>query len=285
MSLHPALSFKGFRAVQEDYGLTPIQFAAYMTIALATDGKRGATPKPLSYATIAKRANISRRYAYTCAKKLQALKLLTWVGGSTGNTFQLLWGVERSSTLQGEKPAETGDSVVRSSTPTPEPAQSVVHSSTRVEHSSTLDPQSVVRSSTPIYQDKDKDKERDKDKSSTPPTIPDASDALLRHYEKTLGPLTPGLVMQLARLAFEYPEAWVKEAISVTEDRAKTSLKYTEGILKRYREEGKAIPGVPKPRKPDTIAPEPHIPTPEERAEISKLMRELKPDFSAKAGA
>lgn len=123
-------------------------------------------------------------------------------------------------------------------------------------------------------------------KDTSAPTIPDASDALLRHYEKTLGPLTPGLVMQLSRLSFEYYEAWVKEALTITEDKASApSLKYAEGILKRWRTEGKAIPGAPKPRKPDTIAPEPHIPTPEERAEISKLMRELKPDFSAKAGA
>lgn len=272
-NLHPALSFRGFRSVQCDYGLTALQFAAYMAIALATDGKTGITP-PISYATLAKRANISRSHAYNCAKKLRGMGLITWTSTGTGNKYLLQWGVSQGATLHGENALDNAGGV----SPQTIPDVSVVLHDTPVSPQTTLTPPSVSPQTTPIYKDKDKGSIQDKE-------VQPAPDDVLKRYQSCIGDLTNGLRLQLARLCHEYPPAWVKEALTITEDNHKNSLRYTEGVLKGFVKDGKPLPGAPKPRKPDTVGTPPYVPTPEELVEIRRILREEKPDFKALAKA
>lgn len=130
-----------------------------------------------------------------------------------------------------------------------------------------------------------KDKKQEQD-ISTQYDIKNPTPLFLHAQKQFDMPWSIGMEKTLAALAADFSEPWVREAIVLAKTRKTTTIPYVKGILKSWKSDGKDTPDMtPKPRKPDTIAPEPHIPTPEERAEISKLMRELKPDFSAKAGA
>jgi DnaD/phage-associated family protein len=65
-------------------------------------------------------------------------------------------------------------------------------------------------------------------------------------YEQNIGPLTPMISENLRDFETSYPSGWLEEAIEIAVTRNKRSLKYIEGILKRWQTEGRAEDGQPK---------------------------------------
>jgi DnaD/phage-associated family protein len=65
-------------------------------------------------------------------------------------------------------------------------------------------------------------------------------------YEQNIGPLTPMISENLRDFEATYPAGWLEEAISIAVARNKRSLKYIEGILKRWQVEGRAGDDQPK---------------------------------------
>lgn len=59
-------------------------------------------------------------------------------------------------------------------------------------------------------------------------------------YEQNIGPLTPMISENLRDFEATYPAGWLEEAIGIAVARNKRSLKYIEGILKRWQTEGRA---------------------------------------------
>lgn len=58
-------------------------------------------------------------------------------------------------------------------------------------------------------------------------------------YEENIGPLTSLIGDDLAGLADDYTEEWVREALHIAVEREKRNLAYIKGILRRWRKEGK----------------------------------------------
>lgn len=58
-------------------------------------------------------------------------------------------------------------------------------------------------------------------------------------YEEHIGLLAPLVAEKLKDLESEYPEEWIANAIRLAVERNKKSLSYIEGILRRWRDEGK----------------------------------------------
>lgn len=71
-------------------------------------------------------------------------------------------------------------------------------------------------------------------------------------YEERIGSLTKFISDSLAAMVADYSPAWVVEVIGIGADAGKTSLRYMEAILKRWKREGKDTPDVvltPKVKK------------------------------------
>ncbi len=58
-------------------------------------------------------------------------------------------------------------------------------------------------------------------------------------YEENIGLLSPMVTEKLKDIESQYPEEWIAEAIRLAVDARKASLRYIEGILKRWRDEGR----------------------------------------------
>ncbi len=58
-------------------------------------------------------------------------------------------------------------------------------------------------------------------------------------YEQNVGGLSPMVAEKLKDLESQYPEEWIAEAIRLAVDAHKASLRYIEGILKRWHDEGR----------------------------------------------
>jgi DnaD/phage-associated family protein len=58
-------------------------------------------------------------------------------------------------------------------------------------------------------------------------------------YEQNIGPLTPMIGENLQEFEKAFPAGWIEEAIGIAVARNKRSLKYIEGILKRWQAEGR----------------------------------------------
>jgi DnaD/phage-associated family protein len=58
-------------------------------------------------------------------------------------------------------------------------------------------------------------------------------------YENNIGILTPMMSEELKDIEQNYPEEWIKEAIGIAVKSEKRSLRYIEGILKSWKQEGK----------------------------------------------
>lgn len=63
---------------------------------------------------------------------------------------------------------------------------------------------------------------------------------IFRLYEDNIGPLTPMIADALNDAERTYPQAWVVEAIELAVKHNKRSWKYSEAILRRWKEEGRA---------------------------------------------
>ncbi len=63
---------------------------------------------------------------------------------------------------------------------------------------------------------------------------------IFRLYEENIGPLTPLIADALSDAENTYPPAWVAEAIELAVKHNKRSWKYSEAILRRWKEEGRA---------------------------------------------
>lgn len=63
---------------------------------------------------------------------------------------------------------------------------------------------------------------------------------IYRLYEQNIGMLTPLIADRLEDLEQTYPQAWLEEAIGIAVKQNKPNLSYVEGILKRWRSEGRA---------------------------------------------
>ncbi len=72
--------------------------------------------------------------------------------------------------------------------------------------------------------------------SSTPLERPN----IFRLYEENIGPLTPLIADALTDAESTYPAEWVAEAIELAVKHNKRSWKYSEAILRRWKEEGRA---------------------------------------------
>jgi DNA replication protein len=58
-------------------------------------------------------------------------------------------------------------------------------------------------------------------------------------YEENIGPLTPLLSDAIHDAEATYPEAWIKEAITIAAEKNKRSWNYIKAVLKRWQEEGR----------------------------------------------
>ncbi len=63
---------------------------------------------------------------------------------------------------------------------------------------------------------------------------------IYRLYEDNIGPLTPLIADALNDAEKTYPPEWVAEAIDLAVKHNKRSWKYSEAILRRWKEEGRA---------------------------------------------
>lgn len=72
--------------------------------------------------------------------------------------------------------------------------------------------------------------------SAPPPERPN----VFRLYEENIGPLTPLIADALKDAEATYHLEWIKEAIEIAVKNNKRNWKYTEAILKRWKEEGRA---------------------------------------------
>jgi len=68
-----------------------------------------------------------------------------------------------------------------------------------------------------------------------------ATDHLFKTYESEIGMLTPMISEEIKDAATVYPEAWIIDAIRISAQSNKRSWKYIEGILKRWRTNGKEV--------------------------------------------
>jgi DNA replication protein len=62
-------------------------------------------------------------------------------------------------------------------------------------------------------------------------------------YEQNIGPLTPLIADRLRDVEQTYPEEWIDEAIEIAVGRNRRNIGYVEGILRRWRTEGRAADG------------------------------------------
>ena len=58
-------------------------------------------------------------------------------------------------------------------------------------------------------------------------------------YEANIGALTGIIADHLKDAERDYPDGWVEEAITLAVEHEKRSWKYIQGILERWRKEGK----------------------------------------------
>lgn len=63
--------------------------------------------------------------------------------------------------------------------------------------------------------------------------------SIFRLYEQNIGPLTPMLADRLRDAENEYPAEWIPEALRLAVERNVRNWRYIEGILKRWKEEGR----------------------------------------------
>ncbi len=63
---------------------------------------------------------------------------------------------------------------------------------------------------------------------------------IFRLYEQNIGPLTPLIADALNDAESTYPAEWIAEAIDLAVKHNKRSWKYSEAILKRWKDEGRA---------------------------------------------
>jgi DNA replication protein len=63
---------------------------------------------------------------------------------------------------------------------------------------------------------------------------------IFRIYEENIGPLTPLIADALNDAESTYPPEWVAEAIDLAVKHNKRNWKYSEAILRRWKEEGRA---------------------------------------------
>ena len=72
----------------------------------------------------------------------------------------------------------------------------------------------------------------------SPQTIRDKPN-IFRLYEENIGPLTPLIAEDLRAAEQEYPESWIEEAFHLAVQRNARSWRYIDGVLKRWKEEGR----------------------------------------------
>ena len=63
---------------------------------------------------------------------------------------------------------------------------------------------------------------------------------IFKVYEENIGPLTPMIADALKDAENTFPAEWIAEAIDLAVKNNKRNWKYTEAILKRWKEEGRA---------------------------------------------
>lgn len=93
-------------------------------------------------------------------------------------------------------------------------------------------------------------------------------------YEQNIGLLTPMMKDQISAAVEEYGGEWCVEAIRVAVGREKRFWSFVEGVLKRWKRDGKDV-------QPNSTIP-PHeeteqlpSPSPEKQAEIEARVRRL----------
>ena len=99
-----------------------------------------------------------------------------------------------------------------------------------------LQAKEVKRYSNALEEDTDTDKEKDIDKDKE--AIGDA----FAFFENNFQLITVYTSEKLGNLIDEYTVQWVREAMQIAVDNNKRSLSYVEGILKRWKAQGKNVP-------------------------------------------
>jgi DnaD/phage-associated family protein len=74
----------------------------------------------------------------------------------------------------------------------------------------------------------------------TPSSPPLERPNIFKLYEENIGPLTPLLADALKDAEQTYPPEWIAEALEIAVKSNKRNWKYTEAILRRWKEEGHA---------------------------------------------
>ena len=86
----------------------------------------------------------------------------------------------------------------------------------------------------------------------SPAVSPDEPPNVYRLYEENIGPLTPLIADALAEAEDAYPAAWIEEAIRISVQNNKRSLRYVLTILERWQREGKYGRQEKSKDRPDT---------------------------------
>jgi len=81
--------------------------------------------------------------------------------------------------------------------------------------------------------------DRGLDEAVSTASLPLERPNIFRLYEENIGPLTPLIADALKDAEAAYSEEWIAEAIELAVKHNKRSWKYSEAILKRWKEEGR----------------------------------------------
>lgn len=240
-ALQPAFTFKGMRAAQQGYNLSPFQFAAYMAIVLHADGRTGKTP-PISYTELGEKAGMGRRTAVDSAKALKAAGLIAIESGKedkernrysllmTGAAFALAPTVPSAA----DAPASAADA--------PEDDELVqdLHSASAADahnkdSSGGLNTNGLNdRAETGVgvvvdEQETDAGEDLFEEETATEPARP----TLFAIYAEEIGKLTQMVGEELADLVKEHGEDGVTDAIRAAVTANVRTLAYIKGVLRR----------------------------------------------------
>lgn len=169
-----------------------------------------------SFETIAKRANISRRFVIKIMNNLQEKGLIERKRRNSNGLFtsSLYRVVVNYSSLPSEQEFTTSSE----------------QEFTRVVNGSSLKPSINHQFKPPINQD--------------------GAGEIFKSFENNIQIITKESMDKLNLLIDEYPDDWILEAIDISVQNNKRSLAYMTGILKRWQAEGKGARKEKQSEKP-----------------------------------
>lgn len=246
MNLLPAFTFKGMRAAQIGYSLTPFQFAAYMAIVLHADGRTGTTP-PISYAELGRKSGMGRRTAFNSAQHLKKIGLVSIESGfedKERNRYSLLMASAAFALAGGNEPPTDAADALGSAADAPELVQEM-HSASAADapNKDSLGGLTTglegradnVVVGVVVEQETDAGEDLIDEEASTEPAKP----TLFAIYAEEIGKLTQMVGEELADLVKTHGEDGVIDAIRAAVIADRRTLAYVKGVLKRKAAEAK----------------------------------------------